>query len=124
MCASAFYHDVIDGHSPIGLFNYDKLSRSYESEAASNHHMTTIMFHCQYDGVPVKCSIGFTPDVTGHVFQKVPALELDGIFFWQMPDKSLCFFSGQEWLAACSSLLVTILPSVFLSISILYTDLN
>ncbi len=43
-------------------------------KAAPDRHTITTMFDCWYDVIFIKCCVGFTPDLTGHTFQKVKLL--------------------------------------------------
>ncbi len=73
-------------------------------KAAPDRHTITTMFDCWYDVIFIKCYVGFTPDLTGHTFQKVKLLSHQSTIylpkslgdnqdiFWQMRDKPLCSF--------------------------------
>ncbi len=105
-----------------GSINYGKSSRSWSCKAAPDHHTTTTMFDCWYDVLFMKCCVGFTPDVTGHIPSKklnfclispqnicLKVLGIIDIFFGKC-ETSLCVLFGQQWLLPW----MPFLPSLFL----------
>ncbi len=117
-----------------GSINYGKSSRSWSCKAAPDHHTTTTMFDCWYDVLFMECCVGFTPDVTGHTFQKVHILSYQSTeylpeslgdnqdIFWQMWDEPFCSF----WSAMAFALeLSYVVFAQYLSYCwIMNTDLN
>ncbi len=97
-----------------GSINYGKSSRSWSCKAAPDHHTTTTMFDCWYDVLFMECCVGFTPDVTGHTFQKFTfchtspqnicpkVLGIIKIFFGKC-ETSLSVLFGQQWLLPWNS---------------------
>ncbi len=86
---------------------HGKTYRSWSCKAAPDHHTTATMFDCWHDVLFMKLSFGFTPDVTGHAFQKVQILSHQSTeylpkslgdnqdIFWQMWGEPLCYFLSE-----------------------------